>query len=76
MRVSHAHFYKMLFLSACKYGSPEMLIWFVGVFFDYFAAIDQIALRQTFFYGKTLVSKNARINTDWYNQCVLGIFRY
>jgi len=74
-RVNHAHFYKMLFLCACQYGCRNTIIWFVEVFFEFFSAIERIALRQTFFYGKHLVSKNAHVDTHWYDSNILSVFR-
>ena len=45
------------------------------VFFEYFAPIDRMAMRQLFFYSKQLTKRNKNVDTRWFNDFVLPLVR-
>lgn len=74
-RAVNIHYiFQMLFNCVCRYGTPEMLIWLVQVYYE-FDVVNQIALRQLFFYGKVLTQKNNLIETSWFNDHILILVR-
>ena len=44
--------YKLLMNNTCIYGTQEMVVWLIEVFFEYFTDVDRMAMRQLFFYSK------------------------
>jgi len=67
--------YKLLMNNTCIYGTQEMVVWLMEVFFEYFAPIDRMAMRQLFFYSKQLTKRNKNVDTRWFNDFVLPLVR-
>jgi len=74
-QLSKTHIYQKLFLHACKYGTTEIIIWFIQLYYELFGDIQRIALRQLFIYGKHVSLKNRMIETNWYKEYILPIMR-
>ena len=72
-QLNYAHIYKQLFLHACIKNNCNVIIFLTKAFFD-LSLCDQLALRQTVFYGKYLISKNKEMVT-WYNNYIIPLFR-
>lgn len=67
--------YKLLLNNICIYGTQEMVVWFIEVFFEYFTEPDRMAMRQLFFYSKQLTKRNKNVDTGWFNDFVLPLVR-
>ena len=74
-RVSTISLYKLFLNNVCIYGTQEMVVWLVELFFEYFNEIDRMALRQLFFYSKRLTERNKGIDTAWFDEFVLAAMR-
>ena len=72
--INRAFLYKDLFLYACKYGTREILIWFIELYYE-FSVVEQIALSHIFFYGKYIATKNRRVNTNWFSNLVIPLVK-
>lgn len=73
--INRAFLYKDLFLYACKYGTKDILIWFIELYYE-FNVIEQIALRQIFFYGKYVANKNKSVSNGWFTNYVIPLIKY
>jgi hypothetical protein len=62
-----------LFFSACIQNRKNTIIFLFQCYFDLFTQVEQIALRQSFFYGKYRI-KNKQL-TQWYSDTILPIIR-
>ena len=67
------HIFKMLFMYACKHSDQHIVSLFIQIFFDYFNELEQILLRQTFFYSKFHLHKS--INKQWYQENVIDMMK-
>ena len=74
-QLSGAYIYQQLFTYACQYGSTDMIIWFIQMYYEVFSDIERIALRQMFIHGKYVAHRNICINNKWYNQCIIPLIR-
>ena len=72
--INRTFLYKDLFLYACKHGTRDILIWFIELYYE-FSVVEQIALRQIFFYGKYIATKNRRVNTNWFSNHVISLVK-
>jgi len=67
--------YKKFMNNICIYGTQEMVVWLIEVFFEYFNEVDRMALRHLFFYSKHLTKRNKNVDTRWFNDFVLPLVR-
>ena len=72
--INRAFLYKDLFLYACKYGTKDILIWFIELYYE-FNVIEQIALRQIFFYGKYVANKNISFSNRLFTNYVIPLIK-
>jgi len=72
--INRAFLYKDLFLYACKHGTKDILIWFIELYYE-FNVIEQIALRQIFFYGKYVANKNKHVSNGWFTNYVIPLIK-
>ena len=72
--VNRSYIYRDLFLYACKNGSKDIVIWFIQLYYE-MSDIEQIALRQLFFYAKYVSLKNRRINNNWFSNYVIPLVK-
>ena len=72
--LNYAHIYKHLFLHACLKNNSNVIIFLTKAYFN-LSLCDQLALRQTVFYGKYLIPKKNKELITWYNDYVIPIFR-
>ena len=62
-----------LFYYACQCNRKSTVIFLMRVYFDIFSFSQQIALRQSFYYGKYQIKdKNMK---NWYDKSVLPIIK-
>ena len=61
------------FLKSC-FQARDILIWFIELYYE-FSVVEQIALRQIFFYGKYIATKNRRVNTNWFSNHVIPLIK-
>lgn len=73
--VNYGNIYNKLFLHSCVKGNTESIIFMVNVYFDILRLCDQLALRQTVFYGKQILPKTNKELILWYDSFVIPIFR-
>ena len=62
---AYQYIYQKIFLYACIIGVDKILEWLSEIYFQ-FDDISQIALRQSFFYGKYLL-KTYKHEIKWYD---------
>lgn len=74
-QLSVAYIYQQLYTYACQFGSEDMLIWFIEIYYEIFSDMEKIALRQMFIYGKYVANRNKCINNKWYNQCIIPLIK-
>ena len=74
-QLSGAYIYQQLFTYACQYGSTDMIIWFIQMYYEVFSDMEKIALRQMFIHGKYVAHRNKCINNKWYNQCIMPLIK-
>ena len=73
-QINIASVYKDLFLYACKNGTKDICIWFIKLYYE-LSDIDQIALRQLFFYAKFVAMKNRRLSNLWFTNSVIPLIK-
>lgn len=62
-----------LFYHACQHERKSTIIFLLRIYFDIFSQSEQIALRQSFFYGKYKLKKKSMIS--WYSQYVIPLIK-
>tara|TARA_A100001015_G_C14758788_1_gene620505 strand:+ start:20 stop:352 length:333 start_codon:yes stop_codon:yes gene_type:complete len=72
--LSTPHLFKSLFLYTCSHGTREILIWFMELYYE-LGTVEQIALRQLFFYGKHLSKKNKLVPNDWFDINIIPLIK-
>ena len=72
--INRTFLYKDLFLYACKHGTRDILIWFIELYYE-FSVVEQVALRQLFFYAKYTAMKNRRIDKNWFSNHVIPLVK-
>ena len=68
------YIYKSLFLYSCLHGTREILIWFMELYYE-LGVVEQIALRQLFFYGKHVSKKNKIVPNDWFDNYIIPLIK-
>ena len=62
-----------LFYHACQHERKSTIIFLLRIYYDIFSQCEQIALRQSFFYGKYKLKKKSMIS--WYSQYVIPLIK-
>jgi len=65
--------YIRLLYHACTKRRRSTIIFLVRQYYEIFNDIEQIAIRQSFFYGKYKMSDKG--DRKWYDECVLPLVR-
>ena len=73
--MNFGYIYQKMFNYACQFGSMNIIVWFIQVYYEFFTNMEQIALRQSFVYGKYIMNKNNMIDKKWYIENVLELFK-
>tara|TARA_Y100000992_G_C21269181_1_gene495693 strand:- start:1234 stop:1575 length:342 start_codon:yes stop_codon:yes gene_type:complete len=71
-QISIPSMYKDLFLYSSVHGTTTVLIWFIELYYE-LSMIEQIALRQLFFYAKYLSKKNKYIPKNWFQDYIIPL---
>ena len=71
--LNESYIFLKLFYYACQYNRKSTIIFLLRVYFDIFSFSQQVALRQSFYYGKYKIKdKNMK---NWYDKSVLPIIK-
>ena len=62
-----------LFYHACQYDRKTTIIFLFQMYFEIFSEAEQIALRQSFYYGKYQLKQTYLVN--WYDKYLLPIVK-
>tara|TARA_Y100000768_G_C23773336_1_gene584389 strand:+ start:182 stop:505 length:324 start_codon:yes stop_codon:yes gene_type:complete len=71
--LNESEIFLKLFYYACQHSRKSTIIFLFRIYFDLFSFSQQIALRQSFYYGKFKI-KNKKLQ-KWYNNNILPIIK-
>ena len=71
--LNESEIFLKLFYYACKHNRKSTIIFLFRIYFDLFSFSQQIALRQSFYYGKFKI-KNKKLQ-KWYNDNILTVIK-
>ena len=72
-QVNISDIYLKLFYYACTHNRKNTIIFLFKIYFEIFSETQQIALRQSFYYGKFKIKNTELIN--WYSNTIIPIIR-
>lgn len=74
-RLNYSYIFQKLFIHACATESKEIIIYLIQMYFEIFNSVTQIALRQSFFYGKYMIKRDDDL-VDWYSDHIIPLIKH
>jgi hypothetical protein len=72
-QINISNIYLKLFYYACQHNRKNTIVFLFKLYFEIFSETQQIALRQSFYYGKFKIKDKELIN--WYSNTIIPIIR-